>query len=805
MTSPLVDKEYLKEIDKARRDLRALIYSRSCAPIMLRLAWHDAGTYDAKTKTGGPNGSIRNEEEYSHGSNNGLKKAIDFCEEVKSKHPRITYADLYQLAGVVAVEVTGGPVIDFSSGRKDSKISPKEGRLPDAKRGAPHLREKFYRMGLSDKDIVALSGGHTLGRAHPDRSGFDGPWTKEPLQFDNSYFVELLNEESEGLLKLPTDAALVEDPEFRKYVDLYAKDAEAFFRDYAESHKKLSELGFTPNPTSSKTTAKDSTILAQGAVGVAVAAVVVSLGYLYEAHKRANTIFGLCGFGLGISIGLVAGYFLFIYVQSSDVQNPEIRPLVDQDTETLQRMLPEIPQWVKNPDYDRAICKTAKEIAKPIIAKEIPNYKIESVEFETLTLGSLPPTFQGMKVYVTDEKELIMEPSIKWAGNPNVLVAAKAFGMKATVQVLDLQVFVAPRITLKPLVPSFPCFAQINVSLMDKPYVDFGLKLLGADLMSIPGLYRFVQELIKDQVANMYLWPKTLEVPIMDPAKAFNRPVGMLHVKVLRAMKLKKKDLLGASDPYVKLKLTENNMPSKKTTVKHKNLNPEWNEEFNLVVKDPESQALELLVYDWEKVGKHDKMGMNVVPMKDLPHNEPKVMTLDLLKNMDLNDATNEKQRGQLEVELHYKPFKEEDMQKGFDETLTVQKAPEGTPPGGGLLVVVVHEGQDLEGKHHCNPSVRLIFRGEEKRTKVLKKSRDPRWAEDFQFMCEEPPTNDKLHVEVVSTSSRMGLLHGKESLGYVQITLTDVVSNKRINQKYHLIDSKNGQVQIELQWRTVE
>ncbi|CAN6544647.1 unnamed protein product [Malus baccata var. baccata] len=288
MTSPLVDKEYLKEIDKARRDLRALIYSRSCAPIMLRLAWHDAGTYDAKTKTGGPNGSIRNEEEYSHGSNNGLKKAIDFCEEVKLKHPRITYADLYQLAGVVAVEVTGGPVIDFSSGRKDSKISPKEGRLPDAKRGAPHLREKFYRMGLSDKDIVALSGGHTLGRAHPDRSGFDGPWTKEPLQFDNSYFVELLNKESEGLLKLPTDAALVEDPEFRKYVDLYAKDAEAFFRDYAESHKKLSELGFTPNPTSSKTTAKDSTILAQGAVGVVVAAVVVSLGYLYEAHKRAK-------------------------------------------------------------------------------------------------------------------------------------------------------------------------------------------------------------------------------------------------------------------------------------------------------------------------------------------------------------------------------------------------------------------------------------------------------------------------------------------------------------------------------------
>ncbi|CAK9139599.1 unnamed protein product [Ilex paraguariensis] len=162
MAMPVVNTEYLKEIDKARRDLRALISRKNCAPIMLRLAWHDAGTYDVNTKTGGPNGSIRNEEELLHGANSGLKIAVDFCEEVKSKHPKITYADLYQLAGVVAVEVTGGPTIDFVPGRKDSKISPKEGRLPDARKGVPHLKEIFYRMGLSDKDIVALSGAHTL-------------------------------------------------------------------------------------------------------------------------------------------------------------------------------------------------------------------------------------------------------------------------------------------------------------------------------------------------------------------------------------------------------------------------------------------------------------------------------------------------------------------------------------------------------------------------------------------------------------------------------------------------------------------
>ena len=35
-------------------------------------------------------------------------------------------------------------------------------------------------------------------------------------------------------------------------------------------------------------------------------------------------------------------------------------------------------------------------------------------------------------------------------------------------QVVDLQVFASPRITLKPLVPTFPCFAKILISLMEK-------------------------------------------------------------------------------------------------------------------------------------------------------------------------------------------------------------------------------------------------------------------------------------------------------------------------------------------------
>lgn len=82
-----------------------------------------------------------------------------------------------------------------------------------------------------------------------------------------------------------------------------------------------------------------------------------------------------------------------------------------------------------------------------------------------------------------------------------------------------------------------------------------------------------------------------------------------------------------------------------------------------------------------------------------------------------------------------------------------------------------------------------------------MKKNRDPRWDAEFQFVLDEPPTNDTLKVEVLSKGMGFGL-HLRESLGYVTINLADVVSNKRINEKYQLIDSKSGKIQIELQWR---
>jgi ABC-type glycerol-3-phosphate transport system substrate-binding protein len=68
-------------------------------------------------------------------------------------------------------------------------------------------------------------------------------WTPEWLKFDNSYFVDVKEQKDADLLVLPTDACLFDDEGFRPHAERYAADQEAFFKDYVESHLKLSELG----------------------------------------------------------------------------------------------------------------------------------------------------------------------------------------------------------------------------------------------------------------------------------------------------------------------------------------------------------------------------------------------------------------------------------------------------------------------------------------------------------------------------------------------------------------------------------
>lgn len=541
-----------------------------------------------------------------------------------------------------------------------------------------------------------------------------------------------------------------------------------------------------------------------------------------------GSLLGTIGFVFGIPVGLFLGFLIFIKTESTDVKIPFIRPLQELDKSSLVDILPELPLWVKHPDYeridwfndvirdmwpyiDKAICGLIRSLSEPIFSEYIGKFLIKSLDFEeNLTLGTLPPIVQGIKVHELNENHLVFDLMAKWAGNPNITLVVNVFHLPIKVQLIDIQITAAIRVTLKPFVPTFPCFSNTQFSLMDKPEVDFGLKLMGGDLMAIPGLHHYVQKQINEQVSSLYLWPQTLDIPVLDASTgAAKKPVGILHVKVIRARKLKKMDIIGTSDPYVRLSLSGQRISYKKTSVKLNNLNPEWNEDFKLTVKDLECQVLQLRVYDWEKVGVHDKLGMQVIPLNLLTPHEKKEFTLELLKNLNPNDARNKKPRGSITVELNFVPFVEDTT--GFNGPMDLFMRKETIPKTlgssyvnrAGLLVVTLIGATNVDGKRHNNPFALVVFKGEKRKTKVLKKTHNPYWNEEFQFMLDEAPLEEAIHIEVISKRKNRAFrfVSSKEALGHVDINLVDVVYNSRINEKFHLINSRNGIIHINIQW----
>lgn len=178
-------------------------------PLVLRMAWHCAGTYRMGDGRGGASGGMqRFAPTDSWPDNRNLDKARRLLWPVKRKYGRkISWADLMVLAGNRALETMGFKTFGFAGGRRDvwesdddtywgserawlgderhSGIRDLEdplaademgliyvdpqgpATLPDPPAAAHSIRNTFGRMGMNDEETVALiAGGHTFGKTH---------------------------------------------------------------------------------------------------------------------------------------------------------------------------------------------------------------------------------------------------------------------------------------------------------------------------------------------------------------------------------------------------------------------------------------------------------------------------------------------------------------------------------------------------------------------------------------------------------------------------------------------------------------
>ncbi len=178
-------------------------------PLLIRMAWHSAGTYRIGDGRGGGNhGNQRFPPLNSWPDNANLDKARRLLWPIKQKYGRkISWADLMVLAGNVAMESMGFKTFGFGGGREDiwepekdvywgseSKwlgdkrytgdrklekplaavqmglvyVNPEgPNGKPDPLAAARDIRESFGRMAMNDEETVALiAGGHAFGKTH---------------------------------------------------------------------------------------------------------------------------------------------------------------------------------------------------------------------------------------------------------------------------------------------------------------------------------------------------------------------------------------------------------------------------------------------------------------------------------------------------------------------------------------------------------------------------------------------------------------------------------------------------------------
>ncbi|XP_061351205.1 peroxidase 17-like [Gastrolobium bilobum] len=214
-------------------------------------------------------------------SNINSLRSFEVIDEVKEALEKacpgvVSCADIIIMAARDAVALTGGPDWTVNLGRLDSLTAKQEDSnniMPSPRSNASYLIGLFQKFNLSVKDLVALSGSHSLGQArcfsimfrlyNQTGSGKTDPTIEPefreelnklcplnvdqnvtgnldatPFVFDNQYFKDLVD----GRGFLNSDQTLFTFPKTKEFVTLYSKDQSEFFDAFVEGMLKMGDL-----------------------------------------------------------------------------------------------------------------------------------------------------------------------------------------------------------------------------------------------------------------------------------------------------------------------------------------------------------------------------------------------------------------------------------------------------------------------------------------------------------------------------------------------------------------------------------
>jgi catalase (peroxidase I) len=223
------------------------------ARMIFRAAFHDVGTYDQRTKTGGADGSLQFEG--LRAENFFVRPAIKIVKDLSTTF-RISVADALMLSTHLSLEVCGGPKLKtFVFGRKDAAGENLPNLLLPNDATVENIIEAFItRMGYTAEETIALiGGGHSI--AHTRRQGMllDKPLDSTPSRLDIVYFQELLKSPDSAITlrhgRIKSDSNMLQNAEFRALIEKFAASADDFAASFGPAVEKMLNMGAVMDPT----------------------------------------------------------------------------------------------------------------------------------------------------------------------------------------------------------------------------------------------------------------------------------------------------------------------------------------------------------------------------------------------------------------------------------------------------------------------------------------------------------------------------------------------------------------------------
>ncbi|KAG6465994.1 calcium-dependent lipid-binding protein-like [Zingiber officinale] len=394
--------------------------------------------------------------------------------------------------------------------------------------------------------------------------------------------------------------------------------------------------------------------------------------------------------GAIVGIALMAGWARMMRRRSSKrvSKAADIKLLGSLTRDDLKKLCGDnYPEWISFPAFEQVkwlnkmlgklwpyIADAATLVIRETVEPLLDDYRpagITSLKFSKLSLGTVPPKIEGIRVQSLKKSQITMDIDFRWGGDLSIILAVEALVASLPIQLKDLQVFTVIRVIFQ-LSEEIPCISAVVVALLaePKPRIDYTLKAVGGSLTAIPGLSDMIDDTVTSIVTDMLEWPHRIVVPLggvdVDVSELELKPQGKLTVTVVRANSLKNQELVGKSDPYVVLYVRP--VFKVKTKVVDDNLSPVWNETFELLAEDKETQSIIFEVYDEDNLQQDKKMGIAKLGLQELEPDVTKEIELNLLASLDTLKVKDKKDRGSLTIKVLYHPFTKEEQLAALEE-----------------------------------------------------------------------------------------------------------------------------------------